>query len=180
MQYFTCLNFDNETLEKFIDFYSFLINEGETNAVIFIDSFGGELHAAESIVSIIESSNITFHTVGLSKIFSAGLYLMSHGDIRYAVNRSTFMIHEPSKEIYGSSSVLDVEASRVAQQREQYLGDIAKKSKKKVEWWKSQINKQTDRDFYFDVQKALEYGIIDYIGIPEIQSSQAIMALNKE
>jgi len=168
MKRWTCAgDFNDRMLKEFMKFYNECENEGVLEAAIYIDSYGGEVHTADSIISIMENSTIKFHTCVIGRAYSAGLLLAAAGQKRWATNRAEFMFHDISSEVEGKAREMREYVELTEKESKRVLGFFAKKTKKVLNWWISQTKKKESKDFYFNDKQALRYGVIDKIGIPE-------------
>ena len=98
--YFLCKGtFNDNMLEDFMEFYTDSINHED--AYIFINSWGGNVCALNSMLSLMENSPTRFHTVAVGDAFSCGCLLLAGGDVRYATDRATVMLHDISCMLRG-------------------------------------------------------------------------------
>lgn len=158
--------FDNNMLERFIDFYDDVIGGNFKNAIIYIDSIGGDISVVNSMLSLMELTPVTFHTVAIGSALSCGLYLLVGGDSRYATDRAQLMYHATSLETYGDLKSLKEEINRHLVLSNKMTQKFAAKTNKDAEWWDSQPSKADSKEFWMDAKKAKSLGVIDHIGIP--------------
>ena len=127
--------------------------------VIYINTDGGELYAALSIVAAIEASRTPVYTVNLGKAFSAGFLILIAGHKRFGMPYSSYLFHEGANCIIG-------DAHKAIQNADYY--------KKSLQTIKSIILDNTDighelyqlhekDDWWFDVEEAYAMKVIDEI-----------------
>jgi ATP-dependent Clp protease protease subunit len=175
-----CGEFDESLLEGFIEFYNKAVATGATDAIIYIDSVGGYVHVCNSILAMIESSSIRFHTVVLGEACSCGLVLLGGGDVRYAAERSQLLFHDISFGAYGNPDQVEHNAARAKEFGKQLLTRFAKRTKKTYKWWMDKTKENPDRDYWFYAKEALELGVVDHIGIPrETMKTEMIVDVEK-
>ena len=69
------------------------------------------------------------------------------------------MIHQPYGGMEGVASDIDIQARRLLRTKEKINQLLAHHCKKEI----SQIEKDTERDYYLSSKEALEYNLIDEI-----------------
>lgn len=164
---FLCNNeFNNQMLNNFITFYNNCVADNKKNAIIYIDSPGGNVHILNSMLSLIESSSITFHTVAIGQAYSCGLLLLAGGDVRYATDRSEMMFHDISSCSWGHPDQMEDDLNRNKKISEQVMTKFADRTKKPIKWWMGQYLKNPNRYFWLNANQSKMYGVIDKIGVP--------------
>jgi len=158
--------FDAEMLASFIDYYNEVIGGNYKNAIIYIDSYGGDISVVNSMLSLMELTPITFHTCAIGSALSCGLFLLVGGDVRYATARAQLMHHATSLDTYGNLKTLKEEITRHIVLSNKMTEKFALKTKKDMDWWEEQPEKTDSKEFWFDAKKAKSLGAIDHIGIP--------------
>ena len=127
--------------------------------VIYINTDGGELYAALSIVAAIESSRTPIYTVNLGKAFSAGFLILIAGNKRFGMPYSSYLFHEGANCIIG-------DAHKAIQNADYY--------KKSLQTIKNIILDNTDigeelyqlhekDDWWFNAEEAYAMEVIDEI-----------------
>lgn len=126
--------------------------------LIYINSSGGLLDEAFSLVSAIESSRTPVITVALGKAYSAGFLILLAGHKRFAQKYSTLMYHQGSAGVVGEFNRMIEYAKHwesCQTEIEEYVLKQTKIKKKKLQDIFS--HKQ---DWYIKSKEALELGII--------------------
>ena len=78
---------------------------------------------------------------------------------RYALPNCRVMIHQPSGGATGQTSDISIAAREILRWRKTINEVLCKHTGKPV----SQIERDSDRDYYMDALEAKEYGIVDQV-----------------
>ena len=128
-----------------------------------INSPGGSMYDGFAIIGAIESSETPVYTYGFGTIMSMALPILVSGVKRFAHPLTTFMYHE-CLDVYGAYDKLSTikenleETDRVMKMYDSFL--ISKTVLKQKQLDKIKNSRQ---DWYFDVNDAIKYNIIDQI-----------------
>lgn len=126
---------------------------------ILIYTYGGDLQAAYSLISTIESSLTPVITINMGLAMSAGMLILVAGNKRYATRRSQALIHKGSGGMEGTFDQME---------------EFQKSYKKTVEEMKNYIlshtnidpklfNRNKGKDWYITDTEQVEYGIVQGI-----------------
>jgi ATP-dependent protease ClpP protease subunit len=114
----------------------------------------------------------TIVTACMGKAMSCGAVLLSHGDVRFCGKHSRVMIHETSSVTSGDVHDMHADIIETKRLNEYFLGLLAKNcGYKSYEEIRQLIKKQDGRDMYMDANSALEFGIVDAVGVPKIRAN---------
>lgn len=127
---------------------------------LYINTDGGLLYSANSLVSLIQSSTTPVHTVNLGRCFSAGFLLFIAGKKRYALDNSIFLLHE------GQNG--DINATGKYFDRASFEKNVIEKKVKDYVLEQTAItSKMYERNYrtewYMSAEKAMELNVCDYI-----------------
>jgi ATP-dependent Clp protease protease subunit len=128
---------------------------------LYINSPGGSVSAGLGIVDTMNHIKPDVSTVCVGLAASMGSIILSQGakGKRYALPNAEVMIHQPWGGIQGQASDIEITARHILKTRERLNKMLAKASGKPL----SQIEKDTDRDFFMDAQETKKYGLIDEV-----------------
>lgn len=128
---------------------------------IYIDTYGGIVDAALSIYDAMSICACPIRTIGIGKIMSAGVLLLSAGDKgnRFITQNARIMMHQVSGGVSGTAKDIDIMAGEIARQQDVFVGILSKHTGKS----KNQILLDISRDKYMAASEALDYGIVDHI-----------------
>lgn len=128
---------------------------------LIINSTGGEVYSGLALVDTIVNSQTPIHTICHGSAMSMALIVYAAGHYRIASKNATFMYHEAAypaegKVVYHKQELKEVE--RIDVICDKFLLSRTKLPKKIMN---STKNKQTE--WYFDVETAYKYGLINEI-----------------
>lgn len=126
---------------------------------IFINTDGGELHAAFSIISAIEASTTPVYTINLGKAFSAGFLILISGHKRFGMAYADYLFHEGANCAAGDAHKV-IQSVTYYEKELQRIKDIVLdntciseelyEEHKKDDWW-------------FGTYEAIDYNVIDKV-----------------
>lgn len=128
---------------------------------IYINSPGGSVSAGLGIVDTMNHIKPDVSTVCVGLAASMGSIILSQGakGKRYALQNAEIMIHQPWGGVQGQASDIEITARHILKTRERLNKMLAKASGKSL----SEIEKDTDRDFFMDAAETKKYGLIDEV-----------------
>lgn len=131
---------------------------------IYVDTNGGEVFAAFSVVDMIEQmkkDGYNIITINMSKAFSAGFLIVLSGSIRKAFSRSRYMLHDVSNATWGKTQQMreDIEETEIIRGM---CFDLIQKycniSEEQIKYW---IDRKVDK--FFSAKEMLELKGVDEI-----------------
>jgi len=139
--------------------------------VVYIDSYGGSVYALGSMISVMNEVPNPFITVAVGKAMSCGAMLLAAGDMRFADTESEMLIHELSAGALGDVNDIKNDSEHIIQLNIKWMNFLGEKCGKTdgYNYIKKLLKEQDGRNIYLDPKKAKEFGLIDYIGLPQIQ-----------
>lgn len=128
---------------------------------LYINSPGGSVSAGMAIFDTINyiKSDVSTICIGMAASMAAFLLACGKSGKRYCLPNSEVMIHQPLGGVQGQATEIKIVAERIIKLKNKLNQILSEKTNKKL----SEIEKDTDRDYYMNSQEALEYGIIDKI-----------------
>ena len=147
--------------EKTIRQLLLLDAENEKPIKIFIDSPGGDADAGFAIFDMIRFVKAPVWTVGMGLVASAAaiIQLASPKERRVGLPNSHYLIHQPLSGIRGVATDIEIHARELEKLREKINRLIADETGAEL----SQVEKDTDRDFWMNAEEAVKYGLISKI-----------------
>lgn len=128
---------------------------------IYINSPGGSITAGMAIYDTMNYIKSDCVTIGIGLCASMAAFLLSSGTRgkRCSLNNTEIMIHEPLGGVNGQATEIKIVAERILKIKKKLNVILSRNTKKSL----SKIEKDVERDYYMDSDKALKYGIIDKI-----------------
>lgn len=128
---------------------------------LYINSPGGSVSAGMAIFDTMNyiKSDVSTICIGMAASMAAFLLACGKSGKRYCLPNSEVMIHQPLGGVQGQATEIKIVAERIIKLKNKLNQILSEKTNKKL----SEIEKDTDRDYYMNSQEALEYGIIDKI-----------------
>lgn len=141
------LYLDNENSDKDIAFY--------------INSPGGHVHSTLAIYDTMKFIKADISTVCVGMAASGAAILLAGGQKgkRVALTNSKIMVHQPLGGVEGQASDIQIHAEEIIKTKKLLNEILAKETQKNL----SQIEKDTERDFFMSSTEAKSYGIIDKV-----------------
>lgn len=141
----------------------FLESEDEKKDIkIYINSPGGSVSSALAIYDTMQYVKPAVSTICIGIAASGAALLLAAGEKgkRFALPNAEVLIHQVmAGGIEGQATEIEISARHILKLKDQLNQILAKHTGKAV----GQVEKDTDRDNYMDVEEAKKYGIIDEI-----------------
>lgn len=133
----------------------------EKDVNIYINSPGGVITSGLAIYDTMQYIKCPVSTICVGQAASMGAVLLAGGDPgkRIALPSARIMIHQPLGGAQGQAVDIQIHAREIMRLK-QRLHEILIRHTGKSE---SDIEKDTDRDFYMSADEATAYGIIDRV-----------------
>ena len=133
----------------------------EKDISIYINSPGGSISAGLAIYDTMQFISASISTLCIGQAASMGAILLAGGDKgkRFALPNSRIMIHQPLGGFQGQASDFEIHAKEILHMKKVVNEILAKHTGQTIK----KIEKDTDRDNFFDATSAKSYGIVDKI-----------------
>ena len=128
---------------------------------LYINSPGGSVSAGLAIYDTMQFIKPDVSTICIGVAASMGALILSSGakGKRFSLPSSEIMIHQPLGTMSGQAEDIRIHAERILKARKKLTKILSENTGKKT----SQIEKDTDRDNFFNAKEALAYGLIDEV-----------------
>jgi len=128
---------------------------------IFIDSPGGDADAGYAIFDMIRFVKPKIWTIGMGLVASAAaiIQLAAPKERRVGLPNSHYLIHQPLSGIRGVATDIEIHAKELEKLREKINRLIAEETGNSV----TQVEKDTDRDYWMNAAEAVKYGLISKV-----------------
>ena len=128
---------------------------------LYINSPGGSITSGMAIYDTMNFISSKVSTICIGMAASMAAFLLSSGEkgMRYCLENSEVMIHQPLGGAQGQATEIKIAAERILKLK-RHLNDILSiNTGQSIE----KIEEDTERDYFMRSNEALEYGIIDEI-----------------
>lgn len=128
---------------------------------IYINSPGGSITAGMAIYDTMNFISSKVSTICIGMAASMAAFLLSSGEkgMRYCLENSEVMIHQPLGGAQGQATEIKIAAERILKLKGRLNRILASNTGKNIK----KIEKDTERDYFMDSSEALEYGIVDSV-----------------
>jgi len=127
----------------------------------YINSPGGLVTAGMAVYDTMQYIKPDITTVCIGQAASMGAVLLTAGTNgkRYSLPNSRILIHQPMGGFQGQASDIEIQAKEILRMKDTLNQILVKHTGKEL----TQIQNDTDRDFFMSGQEAKNYGIIDHV-----------------
>ena len=145
--------------------------DSEREIKMYINSPGGEVHAGFAIYDTMQliRAPVSTYAIGLTASFGTVLLTAGAKGRRFAMPNATIHMHQPHGGGEGQTSDLMILANETVRLRER-LNEILAECTGQP---KEVIERDTDRDYYMDAYKAVDYGLIDHVLSPSPEPARS-------
>ena len=128
---------------------------------MYINSPGGQVYAGLAIYDTMQMIPNPVSTLAVGMTASFGTLLLTAGTKgdRYTLPNATIHMHQPLGGAQGQASDIEIQAKEILRLKDQLNKILSYHTGQSIET----IEKDTNRDFYMDAYKAVEYGIVDKV-----------------
>ncbi len=137
----------------------YLDNNSHEDIYLYINSPGGAITAGMGIYDTMQYIESKVITIGVGMCASMAAFLLSSGDVRYALPNTEVMIHQPLGGAQGQASDIKIAAERIIKLKEKLNKILSNNTKQPLE----KINNDTERDNFLSAEEAKKYGLIDNV-----------------
>jgi len=140
----------------------YLANENSDKDIsIYINSPGGYVHSTLAIYDTMKYVQPDISTVCVGMAASGAAVILAGGEKgkRFCLPNSKIMLHQPMTEISGQATDIKIHADEILKLKRRLNEILAKETRQPI----SQVEKDTDRDFFMTSAEAKKYGIIDEV-----------------
>ncbi len=128
---------------------------------MYISSPGGSVMAGLAILDTMELIHAPVYTYAMGMVASMAAVLFACGEKghRYIMPNAEVMIHQPLGGTSGQASDIEIQANHILNLKKRLYKILAKATKQHVKT----IEKQSDRDNYFEALEAIKFGLADTV-----------------
>ena len=172
------MTLDDLLMENRIIFLNGAVHDANANAIVmqmlylqsenkhqdiqlYINSPGGSVTAGLAVYDTMQYLNCDVSTYCVGLAASMGAVLMAGGakGKRYILPHAKMMVHQPSGQVGGQVSDIEIQAKQILETRETLNHILAEHTGQDIET----IARDTERDRYLNAGQAKEYGLVDTV-----------------
>lgn len=144
----------------------YLASKSDKDIYLFINSPGGAVSDGLAIYDVMNEIQCDVVTVATGMAASMGSFLLAAGapGKRYVTPSTEIMIHQPLGGVQGQATDISLVADHIQKIKTKLALIMAEKCKKTLET----VTNDMERDYWMTANQANEYGLVDYVGYPEI------------
>lgn len=131
---------------------------------LYINSPGGVVTSGLAIYDTMQHIRPPVATVCLGQAASMGSLILASGEkgMRFALPHSRIMVHQPSGGFQGQATDIEIHARETLAIREKLNMIYVKHTGRSLK----EVQDALERDNFMSPEKALEFGIVDHVGVP--------------
>jgi len=135
---------------------------------MYINSPGGSVYAGFGIYDTMQliSNDVATICTGMAASMAANLLCGGAAGKRSALKHARVMLHQPSGGVQGPASDIEITARQILKIQQELYNLVAEHSGRTYQ----EVHNASDRDNWMTANEALEFGIIDEIHSPPVQS----------
>jgi ATP-dependent Clp protease protease subunit len=128
---------------------------------MYISSPGGSVMAGLAILDTMQLITAPVYTYAMGMVASMAAVLFTCGERghRYMLPNAEIMIHQPLGGTQGQASDIEIQAKHIMNLKKRLYKILSKATGKHVKT----IEKESDRDNYFEAEQAIAFGLADTI-----------------
>jgi len=171
-------DFDSEAVIRFYDKFIQLERDEEVQIIpVFINSYGGDVHALLALRDLIKSSPKPVATIAVGMAMSCGASLLAAGTkgYRFAAPDTQILLHQVSGVAPGKASDIVEYAKVTADLNKTMFKNLASDCGRSSEEFEREIHKKKNVDWTLKAGAAKRWGLIDHVGIPRPQHHPPVM-----
>jgi len=128
---------------------------------MYISSPGGSVMAGLAILDTMNLIDAPVHTYAMGMVASMAAILFTCGENghRYILPNAEVMIHQPLGGTQGQASDIEIQANHIINLKKRLYKILSKATGKHVKT----IEKESDRDNYFEANDAIKFGLADVV-----------------
>lgn len=135
--------------------------DSEQDIQLYVNSPGGSVTSGLAIIDTMNfiKSDVSTIVMGMAASMGAMIQMSGTKGKRFALPNAEIMIHQPLGGAQGQATDIEISAKHILKTRARLNTMISNATGQTVE----QVQFDTERDNFMDVERALEYGLIDAI-----------------
>ena len=135
--------------------------DSDRDIYLYINSPGGVVTAGMAIYDTMQFIKSKVSTICMGQAASMGAFLLAAGEPgkRFSLPHARIMIHQPLGGAQGQATDIEIQTKEILRIKHVLNDILATRTGQKL----TQIEKDTDRDFFMSAEEAVKYGLIDEV-----------------
>lgn len=128
---------------------------------VFVNSPGGDADSGFAIYDAMRFVKAPLRTIcsGLAASAAVPIFLGGRKGMRFCWPNSRFLLHQPSMQMMGAASDIEITSREIERVREKYNKIVEEETGRAM----AKVRADTNRDFWLTASDAVEYGLVDRI-----------------
>jgi len=128
---------------------------------VFVNSPGGDADSGFAIYDLLRFARPRVRTVcaGLAASAAVPIFLGGAKGCRFALPNARFLLHQPSMQMMGQASDLEITANEILKIRDRYNEIMAEETGQP----RAKVEADANRDFWLTAKEAVQYGLVTRI-----------------
>ena len=162
--------FDEDSARTFAQEMSQAHAHSQDIIPVVIDSFGGDVYSALSMIAEIRAAECPVATIVRGKAMSAGSFLAACGTpgYRYCDPEATYMIHEVSSMTWGKVSDIKADSVETTRLNNRLFRILADRCDQDSEYFLDLVHEKNHADWYLSAGQAKKHNLVDHVRLPKM------------
>jgi ATP-dependent Clp protease protease subunit len=128
---------------------------------VFVNSPGGDADSGFAIYDAMRFVKAPLRTIcsGLAASAAVPIFLGGRKGMRFCWPNSRFLLHQPSMQMMGAASDIEITSREIERVREKYNKIVEEETGRAM----NKVKSDTNRDFWLTANEAVEYGLVTRI-----------------
>ncbi len=138
-----------------------LAAENDRPITIYISSPGGHVESGDVIYDMIKFIKPAVRMIGTGWVASAAtnIYLAAKKENRLSLPNTRYLVHQPSGGSQGDATDIKIQMEQLVKTKARINRIIAAETGRSL----AQVEQDTDRDYWMNVEEAIAYGIVSRV-----------------
>lgn len=153
---------DRTVMERVVTGLLILESDDDEKVItVYVNSPGGDADSGFAIYDMLRFCKPKVRTICAGLAASAAVPIFLGGDkgMRFSLPNSRFLLHQPSMQMMGQASDLEITAEEIVKIRTRYNEIVAEETGKDPK----KVLQDADRDFWLSAEEAVKYGLVSRV-----------------
>ncbi|MGD0091555.1 MAG: ATP-dependent Clp protease proteolytic subunit, partial [Planctomycetota bacterium] len=133
----------------------------KANILVVVNSPGGSADSGFGVYDVMKflACPITTLTAGLCASAGVLVHLGGQKGRRFVTPNSRFLLHQPSTQMYGQASDMEISAKEILRMRKRFAAIVARE----IGATQEKVEADSNRDFWLNSEESMKYGLVDKV-----------------